>query len=46
MLTFDKIKSYYNNNLWTKEMVANAVLKNKITEDQYKEIIGEDYTPQ
>ena len=43
MLTFEKIKYYYDNNYWTKEMVANAVVKDKITVNQYKEITGEDY---
>ena len=43
MLTFEKIKGYYDNGLWTKEMVANAVVKGKITAEQYTEIIGDDY---
>lgn len=43
MLTFEKIKYYYDNNYWTKEMVGNAVVKGKITSDQYKEITNEDY---
>lgn len=43
MLTFEKIRSYYNDNLWTKKMVADAVLMNKITEEQYKEITDENY---
>lgn len=43
MLDYDKIKDYYERNLWTKEMVKNSVKMNKITEVQYKEITGEDY---
>lgn len=45
MLVLDKakIQGYYNDKLWTKEMVKNAVLKGKITELEYKEITGEDY---
>lgn len=44
MLDFDKIKDYYERGLWSKEMVKNAVkMNNKITEEQYKEITGEDY---
>ena len=43
MLNFDKIKDYYERSLWYKEMVKNAVKMNKITEEQYKEIVGEDY---
>ena len=40
---FDRIKKYYNADLWTKKMVGNAVVKQKITAEQYKEITGEDY---
>ncbi|EGT5422296.1 XkdX family protein [Clostridioides difficile] len=37
------IKKYYDDNLWSKEQVKTAVIKNKITENEYKNIIGEDY---
>ncbi|EGT5044441.1 XkdX family protein [Clostridioides difficile] len=43
MLTFDKIKYYYENQMWNEEMVKNAVLKEKITVKEYREITGEDY---
>lgn len=43
MLGFDKIRYYYENKMWSKEMVKNAVLKEKISEAEYKEITGEDY---
>ncbi|EQK05132.1 TPA: XkdX family protein [Clostridioides difficile] len=43
MLNYDKIKYYYDNKMWTKEMVKNSVVKNKITEIEYKQIIGESY---
>ncbi|MGL5713411.1 MAG: XkdX family protein [Paraclostridium sp.] len=43
MLDFHKVKDYYDRELWTKEMVKNAVVKNKITEAEYKLITGEDY---
>lgn len=43
MLGYDKIKDYYDRNLWTKEMVRNAVIMKKINEKEYKEITGEDY---
>lgn len=43
MLDFKKIKDYYDRELWTKEMVKNAVVMNKITEIEYKQITGEDY---
>lgn len=38
---FEKIKRYYEEGLWTKEMVSNAVIKGKITPAQYQEITGE-----
>lgn len=43
MLTFEKIKSYFDRGLWTAEMVSNAVVKGKITVDEYKQITGLDY---
>jgi len=38
------VKKYYDNGSWNKQMVANAVVKNWITSDEYKEITGDDYT--
>lgn len=43
MLDFNKINDYYNRNLWTKEMVRNSVVMNKITEEEYKMITNKDY---
>lgn len=43
LLTFEKIKDYYDNKLWTKGMVWDAESKGKITETQYTEITGEAY---
>ena len=40
---FEKIKKYYNAGFWTKKMVGNAVVKGKITAEQYKKITDEDY---
>lgn len=40
---FSKIKKYYEDGLWNKEMVRNAVRKGKITAEQYKDITGEEY---
>lgn len=40
---YQKIKNYYNAGLWNKEMVKNAVKKNKITEYEYESIVGEKY---
>lgn len=40
---FDKIKRYYNNGLYTNEQVKVFVVAGKITNEQYKEITGEEY---
>ena len=40
---FDKIKDFYDRGLWTKEMVRNAVVKGKITAEEYELITGEAY---
>ena len=40
---FKKIKKYYEKGLWTKTMVAQAVVKGVITPEQYEEIVGEPY---
>lgn len=40
---FERIKRFYNNNLWTKEQVADGVRFGRITEEQYKQITGEEY---
>ncbi|MCC0648582.1 XkdX family protein [Clostridioides sp. ZZV15-6598] len=37
------IKKYYEDELWAKEQVKTAVIKNKITKNEYKNIVGEDY---
>lgn len=42
-MTYEKIKEYYENGLWNKTMVRNAVIKGKITQEQYTEITGESY---
>lgn len=39
---FEKIRLWYTKNLWTKEMVLDAVPK-MITEEEYEEITGETY---
>lgn len=38
---YERIKSWYEKGLWTKEQVHQAVDKGLITEDEYKEIVGE-----
>lgn len=35
---FENIKKYFDNKLWTVEMVSNAVVKGKITELEFEEI--------
>lgn len=40
---YEKVKRYYDNGLWTKNMVANAVKKGWITAEEYQEITGEPY---
>lgn len=39
---FEKVKRYYVSNLWSIEKVRNSVGK-WITENEYKEITGEEY---
>ncbi|WP_010271325.1 XkdX family protein [Paenibacillus senegalensis] len=40
---FDRIKRFYDRNLWTLEQVRDGVRTNTITEAEYKEITGQDY---
>lgn len=40
---FETIKYYYTHHLWNLKRVRNAVAKNQITTDEYKEITGKDY---
>jgi len=40
---FEKIKLYYEMGLWDINRVKDAVVKGKITAEQYKEITGEEY---
>lgn len=42
MSKFEKVKKYYESGFWTKEMVKNAVVKKWITEEEYKEIVGDE----
>ena len=43
MSKFELVKTYYDKGLWNITRVKNAVVKNWITEEQFKEITGEDY---
>ena len=38
-----KIAKWYKQGLWTRKMVANAVMKGKITTADYEEIVSEPY---
>lgn len=40
---FNKVKGYYDNGLWNKTMVRNAVVKGWITAEEYQEITGEEF---
>ena len=39
----EKVKKYYNTGLWSEERVRNMVIKGIITEEEYKDIIGNEY---
>jgi hypothetical protein len=39
---FEKVKKFYENGIWNKQRVYNAVEK-WITKEEYKEITGKDY---
>ena len=41
---YETVKAYYDNGLWKKKAVRNAVIKNWITAEEYTEITGEPYT--
>ena len=40
---FYVVKKYYNLKMWNEDRVRNAVVKNWITADEFKEIVGVDY---
>ena len=40
---YNKVKKYYDDGLWNKVMVRNAVAKNWITVSEYQDITGEPY---
>ena len=42
---FARIKRFYDAGLWTKEQVRDAVTFNRITQEEYEQIVGEPYTP-
>jgi len=40
---FEKIRSWYESGAWPLEWVRNAVVKGKITAEEFEEIAGEAY---
>lgn len=40
---YEKIKKYYDTGLWNEDRVRNMVIKGIITEEEYKDIIGNEY---
>lgn len=42
-MSYESIKSYYENGLWSKAMVRMAVRKGVISASEYREITGERY---
>ena len=40
---YEKVKSYYDTDLWSEERVKNMVVKGIITEEEYKNIVGKKY---
>lgn len=40
---YERIKRYYDLGVWTKSRVKSAVEKGAISEQEYAEIVGEDY---
>ena len=40
---YEKIKEYYERGLWSEARVREAVARNVITPEQFKEITGKDY---
>ena len=40
MNSYEKIKRYYELGFWNEEMVQNAVIKGKITQEEYESIVN------
>lgn len=43
MTVFEMAKKYYSQNLWDKQRIRWLCEYEKITEEQYKEITGEEF---
>lgn len=42
---FETLKNCYENGIWTKSQISDAVIKGWITAEEYVEITGEEYVP-
>lgn len=40
---YEKIKKYYDDGFWNEARVRNMVIKEIITEEEYRMIVGEEY---
>lgn len=40
---FAKVKKYYDEGLWSKRQVHDAVVKGWITAEEFEQIVGEPY---
>lgn len=38
----EKVARYYMQGIWTKKMVEDALIKGRITQEEYEQIVGED----
>lgn len=43
MMSIQKMKQYYEEKLWSIERIKNLVVKNFITNEDYKAITGKEY---
>ena len=41
---FEKVKRYFSMKMWNESRVKNAVKMNWITQEEFKEITGKDYS--
>lgn len=41
---FEKYKGHYDAGFWNIEMLKNVIRKRKLTEEEFSEITGEEYT--
>lgn len=43
MSKFEKVKTYFERNLWNVERIHNAVVKGWITAEEFEKITGQKY---